>query len=90
MSLKNKNQVNTEIDDIFRVTAITPDGYYIPGGSRVQMFLSKHEKWVYTETSEIDGGSILFIIEFKNVLSGEKAAIRNFCKDTIMSKCVKI
>jgi len=83
-------EVTTDIKDIFRVTVITPDGYYIPSKSRVWTFLSKHKKWDHTQLTEIIGGSVLFRIEFENVLPGEKSAIRNFCKDTILKECVEI
>ena len=83
-------EATTEIKDIFRVTVISPDGYYIPSQSRVWMYLSKHKKWVYTQTTEIAGGSTIFTIEFENVSSGEKADIRNFCKDTIIKECVEV
>lgn len=81
---------NTEIKDIFRVTVISPDGYYIPSQSRVWMYLSKHKKWNHTQTTTITGGSTIFTIEFENVSSGEKAGIRNFCKDTIEKECKEI
>ena len=83
-------EATTEIKDIFRVTVISPDGYYIPSQSRVWMYLSKHKKWVYTQTTEITGGSTIFVIEFENVSSGEKANIRNFCKNAIIKECVEV
>ena len=54
------------------------------------MYLSKHKKWVYTQTTEIAGGSTIFTIEFENVSSGEKAGIRNFCKNAIIKECVEV
>ena len=80
----------TEIKDIFRVTVISPDGYYIPSKSKVWTILSEHKKWDHTQTTEIVGGSTIFTIEFENVLPEEKADIRNFCKDTIIKECVEV
>jgi len=83
-------KINTEIKDIFRVTVITPDGYYIPSKSKVWTILSEHKKWDHTQTTEITGGSTIFVIEFENVSSGEKADIRNFCKNAIIKECVEV
>ena len=82
--------VTTEIKSIFRVTVITPDGYYIPSKSQVTTLLSEHKKWDHTQRTEIVGGSTLFRVEFENVLSGEQAGIRNFCKDTVTKECIEV
>jgi hypothetical protein len=87
---KTGMEATAEIKDIFRVTVTTPDGYYIPSKSKIWTILSEHKKWDHTQTTEIAGGSTIFVIEFENVSSGEKAGIRNFCKNAIIKECVEV